>query len=1825
MAADQPAYLPATGGRPYAASAEAYLAAGWPCVLPVPPESKTPPPLGYTGEHGRDTGPAEVTAMIAGYPGHSVALRMPDGVIGIDVDDYPKGQTLKRGSATLAHFVALYGPLPATWSSTARGHDGPSRIMFFRAPAGRYRSMLGPDVEIIQRHHRYAVVAPSWHHDVNAPYVWYGAEGSPANIVPRIEWLAQLPPAWVEGLREGAAAAGVLPADVGAGWAMLSALQAEVGEQCAEVYSARLKALEILKTTDPGSRHDSTVPRVHHLIMLGAKGHPGVGPVLAELGELWASLTAGESRSGEFERMLLTSARKAVTEVGRTEPVPGDPCLLMYGGTPLPSGNGAAEAPQWTDAPTPPLAVPAGGVALPPVVGIFSGTPGLVGQQAYRPNTPPGPGATNGLAPQGSALPGGVTPPAPGPGLNGSAGQVGGAVSAPVPGQHTMPGLPSFIPPVLPLPALDGHPPWPPVPGPAAHGAGPSTAPPAGPAPQLPAGGAPLGPEARAQGPHDQLLPDARVPFNMVAAVGTGPFDPESSMDQPLADAVLDRVGPVLRYASDANTWLARAGDRWNARADLSGWAVGFLARFMPAGDPNADKGSPEQRRYARRARLLSTPGRNAVASAMRDVVRCGGHPVELELAELDSDPEILWAGGVPWDLAASLERPVPAQLDPGTPHLHSATVLPVPGPTPRWDAFLAAVWPDPEVRAWAVRVLSVALTGYPDATMPVMVGERDRGKTQVVSLLLDTLGTYGIAANPKLLNSGDNSHDTIVYALKGARMAFIDEGPRSGHLAQERLKQLTGGGRLTGRDIGKGEVRWDPTHTLVLTANDEPTLTDAALRKRVRLIPCEGDVAEIRAARRAIGSLRQGAWVAERPAVLASLMVEAARWLADRDSALTEAAPLHIRQRLEEVAAEQDPVREWLEAETEAWEQGTPVGQLYEAFVAWWRRTGRSAGSLPSSVKLGRELTDKGYPRRKTRVGKGTQWLRDLRIAGPGGGGGWGFSPPVPGPATGPAQLPGPPVPVPVTAPVPSQQTPSSTAKLATLPPANAEKLGQTGVQATITNVPVPAPCVPTSGNTGSGNTGNTPEPLTCSGDYTTYGVPVEPSVPVPVPTEGGTVATSRPEPGTHQTPSSTAKLLPTVPTVPTYFQESTTTTTHLYVNVESAIEISEGNTPHREQGPGREGKAEQPALPPEMPPAPTRDEVKASKAAQRKVEAAAKREAARLAAVRTAEGPLVDLPAVLDRQTQSVTSVSVAQGAEIVRSEAARWGKLTLDVETTGYPIGHPHYALRTAQLGGPAFSVVWDTDDEAQRAAVAGAVAAAERLEAHSAQADLVPLVHAGLADRGSCWDRMWDTVIPAKLADPAMTGADPSLKAVAPAVLGPAAISPAAEEAREAVFKAGKWLTDTEADTPVERSGWAMIDKRSTVMIRYAGGDVLDTAAIGQLVPQPSAELWQRERIVQRQVSRISHDGLRLDAERVAQLREEHTLARGELTGPIREFGIANPGSPRQVAAALAQLGASLPLTKHGAPSAAKGALEPLRAAEGLVGDLAGKVLDWREHDTALKLFLRPWTILVDYDPADPRVRCTVYTLSADTGRMSCVRFNLQQLSRTGGIRSCITALPGHVLISADFSGVEVRTAAALSQDQTLIGLLKAGLDVHAEVAKIVWGPGYTKANRYTAKPMVFGDMYGAGLPTMAVQGGTSERVAQMVKDAISTLAPQYRSWAESVKAGVRRGLTEFGTYSGRVVHLDRRQPHKGPNYEIQGTARELLCDALIRWNRTRWADCITVPVHDEILAMVPEDEAEVATAALVDCMRSSLYGVPIGVEASEPSFFWADAS
>jgi DNA polymerase I-like protein with 3'-5' exonuclease and polymerase domains len=126
------------------------------------------------------------------------------------------------------------------------------------------------------------------------------------------------------------------------------------------------------------------------------------------------------------------------------------------------------------------------------------------------------------------------------------------------------------------------------------------------------------------------------------------------------------------------------------------------------------------------------------------------------------------------------------------------------------------------------------------------------------------------------------------------------------------------------------------------------------------------------------------------------------------------------------------------------------------------------------------------------------------------------------------------------------------------------------------------------------------------------------------------------------------------------------------------------------------------------------------------------------------------------------------------------------------------------------------------------------------------------------------------------------------------------------------------------------------------------------------------------------------------------------------------------------------------------------------------------------------------------------------------------------------------------------------------------------------------------------------------------------------DALDSMTPGLSAWSRMVADAIESGRTQFVTYSGRVIHMPRDRGYAGPNYCIQGTARELLIDALERWSRTRWGSCVLLPVHDELVVKVPESDAEEATRVLVECMASELAGVSIAAEPSEPSFAWADS-
>lgn len=250
-------------------AASCYLDAGWFSILALPAGQKYPPPTGFTGHDAPDASWADLTAWSEDKPEQNVALRMPENVIGIDVDHYGD----KNGGDTIADAEQRWGTLPATWRTTSRD-DPHSGIRFYRvAPGVRLQDRVGDSVEIVQRSHRYAMVWPSLH-PTGSTYRWVGPDGQ--NTIPNVDDLPQLPIEWERNLE-------VTTPRLVADASQVAGIDfATTGDMSATV-EARLRDA-IADLNIPGGRHDKTRNHVLRLMSLSAEGHPGVREALSRLG-----------------------------------------------------------------------------------------------------------------------------------------------------------------------------------------------------------------------------------------------------------------------------------------------------------------------------------------------------------------------------------------------------------------------------------------------------------------------------------------------------------------------------------------------------------------------------------------------------------------------------------------------------------------------------------------------------------------------------------------------------------------------------------------------------------------------------------------------------------------------------------------------------------------------------------------------------------------------------------------------------------------------------------------------------------------------------------------------------------------------------------------------------------------------------------------------------------------------------------------------------------------------------------------------------------------------------------------------------------------------------------------------------------------------------------------------------------------------------------------------------------------------------------------------------------------------------------------------------
>ncbi|OBF70424.1 hypothetical protein A5750_22845 [Mycobacterium sp. 852002-51613_SCH5001154] len=322
----------------YARAAPLYVERGWTGVLPLPIGKKWPPPKGYTGENGRVPTADQIELWLTAKPGGNVALRMPDSVVGIDVDAYGG----KTGNRALGEAESRWGELPPTVRSTAR-EDGTSGIRLFRIPAGTKLpgmikftlddgSMIG-DIEIIQRHHRYVVAEPS-RHPQGGNYRWLQHDGERAEI-PAVDALPELPLGWLKGLAE---LSGTETPRTDRDQRAKNNDDAARDETDAEEVSAQEAAVLDALTEGPmsptvvawlaraidacggTSRYDHMVKLTLAALRLGRQGEPGVRAALLAMRSVYVDAVADAREGGHAA---------AVKEFGRA--VSGAGAVLLSG------------------------------------------------------------------------------------------------------------------------------------------------------------------------------------------------------------------------------------------------------------------------------------------------------------------------------------------------------------------------------------------------------------------------------------------------------------------------------------------------------------------------------------------------------------------------------------------------------------------------------------------------------------------------------------------------------------------------------------------------------------------------------------------------------------------------------------------------------------------------------------------------------------------------------------------------------------------------------------------------------------------------------------------------------------------------------------------------------------------------------------------------------------------------------------------------------------------------------------------------------------------------------------------------------------------------------------------------------------------------------------------------------------------------------------------------------------------------------------------------------------------------------------------------------
>jgi DNA polymerase I len=397
-------------------------------------------------------------------------------------------------------------------------------------------------------------------------------------------------------------------------------------------------------------------------------------------------------------------------------------------------------------------------------------------------------------------------------------------------------------------------------------------------------------------------------------------------------------------------------------------------------------------------------------------------------------------------------------------------------------------------------------------------------------------------------------------------------------------------------------------------------------------------------------------------------------------------------------------------------------------------------------------------------------------------------------------------------------------------------------------------------------------------------------------------------------------------------------------------------------------------------------------------------------------------------------------------------------------------------------------------------------------------------------------------------------------------------------------------------------------------QYSGEDSEMTLQVHQvLYPQLAAlpGLLQVYRDIEMPVAmllqRIERHGVLIDPALLAQQSQQ--LAERMLQLEQQAYEIAgqpfNLGSPKQIGEILfVQLG--LPVKKKtasGAPSTDEEVLQELAADY----PLPARILEYRGLAKLKGTYTDKLPLMVN--PATGRVHTNYAQAVAVTGRLSSNDPNLQNIPiRTAEgrrVREAFIAPPGHCIVSADYSQIELRIMAHISGDPGLTRAFAEGLDVHKATAAEVFNTrvdAVTPEQRRYAKTINFGLIYGMGAFGLAQALGIDQKTAKdFIERYFARFAGVKRYMDETKASAAEKGYVE--TLFGRRIELPEIRGGNGPrrsgaerqaiNAPMQGTAADLIKLAMIAvqdaLDRGAKRTAIVMQVHDELVFEVPEDE------------------------------------